>query len=190
VYSTTDLLLDRVSFPYARPAVRMFIERLASQYRAATRERLVVTSLTRPLDDQPRNASPLSVHPAGMAVDFRRPSKASSRQWLEKTLLSLENKGVIDATRERRPAHYHVAVFPDKYATYAATLGAIIPAARATDDLVPTLDPVKIAAAPAHVESAIPANSSGSTLPLLLASGLVGFAGFAMFAARRKLRRA
>ena len=190
VYSTADLLLDRVSFPYARPAVRLFVERIAAEYRAATGERLVVTSLTRPLDDQPRNASPLSVHPAGMAVDFRRPSKASSRQWLEKTLLSLESKGVIDATRERKPPHYHVAVFSDKYATYALTLGATIPAASAIDNLVPSLDPRTIASAPAHVERAVPVMHGGSALPLLVAFGLVGLAGFAMVAASRRLRRA
>src|SRR5690349_22218146 len=51
-----------VSFPYARPQVRTFVERLAKQYRNACGERLVVTSLTRPTTRQPRNASPLSVH--------------------------------------------------------------------------------------------------------------------------------
>ncbi len=111
------------AFPYARPAVRLFVENLAAEYHAATGERLVVTSLTRPISRQPRNASELSVHPAGMAVDLRVPGKASSRKWLEKRLLQLEDKVVLDATKERKPAHYHVAVFPREYEKYIASLG-------------------------------------------------------------------
>lgn len=112
------LVVNRVSFPYARPAVKLFIERLAEQYHAATGERLVVTSLTRPLTRQPRNAHALSVHPTGMAVDLRIPRNPSARAWLENTLLSLEASELLDATRERRPPHYHIAVFPDRYSTY------------------------------------------------------------------------
>ena len=52
-----DYELAGVSYPYARPQVKTFIERLASQYKDATGEKLVVTSLTRPLCEQPRNAS-------------------------------------------------------------------------------------------------------------------------------------
>ena len=107
-----------ISFAYARPAVKLFVERLAAQFRAATGEKLVVTSLTRPISRQPSNASDLSVHPAGMAVDFRVPRKASSRRWLENTLVSLERSRVLDVTKERRPAHYHVAVFPSQYEDY------------------------------------------------------------------------
>jgi LysM repeat protein len=66
-----DYTLARPAFPYARPEVRLFIERLAKQYRAACGEQLVITSLTRPLNRPPRNASSLSVHPAGLAVDLR-----------------------------------------------------------------------------------------------------------------------
>jgi hypothetical protein len=120
--SNADLLVSNVSFPYARPEVKLFVERLARQYREATGERLVVTSLTRPLSRQPRNAHDLSVHPAGMAVDFRIPASVNSRTWLEVTLLVLEGQGLLDATRERRPPHYHVAVFPDRYSTYVEGL--------------------------------------------------------------------
>jgi hypothetical protein len=114
-----DYLLNKVSFPYARAEVRMFVEHLATDYRAATGEPLVVTSLTRPDALQPRNAHQLSVHPAGMAVDFRVPDNASHRVWFEKTLLELETRGLIDATRERYPPHYHVAVFGEPYSAYA-----------------------------------------------------------------------
>ena len=116
-----DYTLVDVSFPFARPEVRLFIERLSSQYRRACNERLVVTSLTRPLSHQPRNASDRSVHPTGMAIDLRRPA-GRCRGWLEEVLLSLEARGVLEATRERRPPHYHVAVYPKPYAAYVRGL--------------------------------------------------------------------
>lgn len=114
--------LANVSFPYARVAVKTFVERLAAQYRSACGEQLVVTSLTRPLNRQPGNASDLSVHPAGMAVDLRVSRKSACRRWLERTLLSLEKTGVLDVTRERFPPHYHVALFPNPYIAYVDRL--------------------------------------------------------------------
>lgn len=121
VRTTSNYVVNDVSFPYARPAVKAFLDRLAAQYRNATGERLVVTSLTRPVSRQPENASALSVHPAGMAVDLRIPKSARNRRWLERTLLSLEDKAVLDVTRERHPAHYHVAVYPEQYERYLAS---------------------------------------------------------------------
>lgn len=115
--------LAAVSFPYARAEVKTFIERLGSQYRASCGERLVVTSLTRPLSRQPSNASTLSVHPTGMAVDLRRSNRSSCRRWIEKTLLSMEQKGLVEATRERHPPHYHVTLFPKPYMRYLASKG-------------------------------------------------------------------
>jgi LysM repeat protein len=117
-----DYVLASVSHPYARPAVKLFVERLAAQYRDACGEKLVVTSLTRPVREQPRNASHLSVHPAGMAVDLRVSGRAACRRWLERTLMSLERQGVLDAIRENRPPHYHVALFPEPYTRYVARL--------------------------------------------------------------------
>lgn len=118
VKGNRDYELAGVSFPYARPEVRTFIERLARQYRAACGEPLVVTSLVRPNTRQPRNASEDSVHPTGMAVDLRRSAKASCRRWLERMLLQLERRRVLEATRERWPAHYHVALYPRPYLRY------------------------------------------------------------------------
>ena len=120
VEGNQDFSLSRVSFPYARPEILLFIQHLAARYHADNGEKLIVTSLVRPTDLQPRNAHKLSVHPAGMAVDFRIPSTASERSWLEKALLGLENAGVLDVTREHNPPHYHVAVFPAEYVAYAA----------------------------------------------------------------------
>jgi hypothetical protein len=114
--------LHDVSFGVARPEVKLFVERLSSQYRAACGERLVVTSLTRPTSLQPINASSRSVHPTGMAVDLRVPAKASCRRFLESTFLSLERRRLIDATLERSPLHFHVAVFPDEYVRYVSSL--------------------------------------------------------------------
>ena len=108
-----QLASGEVSFPYARPEVKTFLEQLSSAYHAACGEPLVVTSLVRPISRQPWNASPISVHPTGMAVDLRRSDRHSCRQWLESTLLALEGEGMIEAIRERWPPHYHVAVFPD-----------------------------------------------------------------------------
>ena len=121
VSSNADLMLSSgVSFPYARPEVKLFAERLARQYRSACGEKLVVTSLTRPWSRQPSNGSSRSVHPTGMALDLRKSSKGSCQRWLERTLLSLEGSGVLEATRERRPPHYHVAVFPRPYRQHVA----------------------------------------------------------------------
>lgn len=114
--------LHDVSYPYARPAVKLFVERLAQQFRSACGERLTVTSLTRPLDEQPSNAHEQSVHPTGMAVDLRVPRTGRCRDWLNRVLLSLESTGVLEATRERNPAHYHVAVFPEQYERYVHNL--------------------------------------------------------------------
>jgi hypothetical protein len=129
-------LADNVSFPYARPEVKTFVERLSDQYHSACGERLVVTSLTRPITRQPANASAISVHPTGMAIDLRRSDSSGCRLWLETVLLDLENKGVIEATREQYPPHYHVAVFPNPYLQYVASGEALpdIQVARSTHE--------------------------------------------------------
>lgn len=113
-----DFALHAVSFPYARQEVAVFIQRLAAQYRAACGEQLVVTSLTRPSTRQPRNASDRSVHPTGMAMDLRYSRDRNCRAWLEDVLLSLEGAGILDATLERYPRHYHIALFPRQYMAY------------------------------------------------------------------------
>lgn len=121
VEGNRDFVLKRsIRFPYARPEVKLFLERLGEQYRAACGQRLVVTSLVRPKNRQPRNASPLSVHPTGMAMDLRRSTRYPCRAWLESVLLSLEDRGLAEAARERYPPHYHVVLFPDPYLDYVA----------------------------------------------------------------------
>jgi hypothetical protein len=145
-----DYALSDVSFPYARHDVLAFVSQLATQYRAATDERLVVTSLTRPTSLQPVNAHALSVHPAGLAVDFRVPAGAKARKWLERALLQFERDGVLDVTREQTPAHYHVAVYPAAYRAYrdresAPEVLSVAPVAAAVASIAIT--PVAVATA-------------------------------------------
>lgn len=120
VEANSDLTLRGVSHPYVLPTTSTFLTRLAAQYRGVCGEQLVVTSALRPRDEQPRNASPYSVHPVGMAVDLRIPRDPECRRWLARTLLILEARNVIEATEELRPAHYHIAVFPLEYRKYVA----------------------------------------------------------------------
>ena len=100
----------------------LFIERLSRQYLAACGEQLVITSLTRPTERQPRNASDRSVHPTGMAVDLRYSGNRNCRLWLERVLGDLEQTRDLEATRERYPPHYHIAIFPNQYAGYVEIL--------------------------------------------------------------------
>ena len=106
------------------PTTRDFVRQLAARYRAACGERLVVTGALRPLDRRLANSSPRSVHPTGMAVDLRKPS-GRCLTWLRRTLLAQERAGLIEATEERRPPHFHIAVFPRAARTtprYAASV--------------------------------------------------------------------
>jgi LysM repeat protein len=133
--------LAAVSYPYARPEVKLFVERFSEQYVQACGEKLTVTSLTRPINLQPANASETSVHPTGMAVDLRVPRDGKCRSWLESTLLSLEGTGVLDVTREYYPPHFHVAIYTKIYGNYVATLdktspGAAVAAGGLTDYVV------------------------------------------------------
>jgi LysM repeat protein len=159
--SSTIKLSENIGFPVARPQVRTFVQRLARQYKNACGERLVITSLTRPLSRQPWNASDLSVHPAGMAVDMRVSERRSCRRWLTNTLVDLEQRGVIDATRERYPAHFHIAVFPSSYANYVAGLDAASkPAVKSVAVKSTSTDKPPVATPPMTYASMIPFPSS------------------------------
>ncbi len=122
-----------VSFPYVRPATYTFVTRLAAQYRRACGEKLVVTSATRPKTSQPWNSHARSVHPTGMAIDLRKPA-GQCRTWLRETLLSLERAGLLEATEEYRPPHFHVAVFARPYEQYVKRRGGTVATAKATSD--------------------------------------------------------
>jgi hypothetical protein len=113
-----DYRVADASYPYALPTTRTFVQRLASQYRDACGERLVITSATRPRSLKLRNSVTESVHPSGMAVDVRKPTRGSCLRWLRQTLLDVEGEGVIEAIEEHHPPHFHIAVFPAQYRRY------------------------------------------------------------------------
>lgn len=117
-----DFTLHEVGYPYVRPATLTFVHRLAPQFVAACGEPLQVTSAVRPATRQPANSVAKSVHPTGMAIDLHKPTNADCRKWLRETLLELENSGVIEATEEFSPPHFHVAVYSTPYRRYVAAL--------------------------------------------------------------------
>jgi LysM repeat protein len=106
---TMDMTLERVTYPFVLPRTRDVLNVFARKYREACGERLVVTSAARPRTEQPRNASPQSVHPTGMAIDFRKPT-GNCLSFMRGELVALEKLGIVEATEERHPVHFHVAV--------------------------------------------------------------------------------
>ena len=72
---------------------------------------LVITSALRPKSRQPANSTDRSVHPAGMAIDLRKPS-GKCLTWLRSTLVALEEKGVVEAMAQGAVAGYPVDVQP------------------------------------------------------------------------------
>lgn len=145
-----DFRLHAVSFPYVLASTRVFVERLGQQYRSSCGEQMVVTSAVRPATRQPANSSDESVHPTGMAVDLRKPS-GRCLTWLRSTLADLEKAGVLEATEERHPVHFHVAVFPQPYAAYLG--GAEPERIASSDDDDGASAPTAAAPAPATVRA-------------------------------------
>ena len=155
---TTDLTLDRVSYPFVLRRTRDVLNVFAKNYRAACGERLVVTSAARPRTQQPRNASPQSVHPTGMAIDFRRPAEPCL-SFMRKELLRLEREGVLEATEERRPVHFHVAVlqrgrFAPATPAVASATAAPTPSPQVAEVAPAPAAPAPVAPAPVATDSA------------------------------------
>ena len=123
-------VVANAGMPYVRPETKAFVLDLAADYHRACGAPMVITSATRPMSRKLVNSSSLSVHPTGMAVDLRKPT-GSCRTWLRRTLLAAERRGVIEATEERYPPHFHVAVLPSQYEKVASTQGKSSPAKRA-----------------------------------------------------------
>ena len=123
VNNTENFVLDGgVTFPYARPATKLWLHRFSRQYRVACGEQLMVTSLLRPKKRRLWNGSRKSVHPTGMAVDLRIPRNPRCRSYLERNLLVMEGAEFLEATLEvsERAPHYHVAVYSRQYLKYIA----------------------------------------------------------------------
>lgn len=126
----SNFTLHQVGYPFVRPATLTFVERLGAQYRRACGEPLRVTSAVRPSTRQPANSVDKSVHPTGMAIDLHKPADGECRAWLRETLLELEDAGVLEATEEFSPPHFHVAVYPTPYRKYIAERARATQAAR------------------------------------------------------------
>lgn len=109
--STASYRLRGVSMPYVRPATQAFVARFGADYRRSCGEPLTVTSAMRPTSMHLANSVEKTVHPTGMAVDLRVPQRARCRTWMRNALIGLERRGVVNATEERRPAHFHVVVY-------------------------------------------------------------------------------
>lgn len=99
--------------PYVLPSTAEFVYATATAYRAAGCGRLAVTGAGRLTTERPVNGSLHSVHPTGMAVDIRvRGVSSVCEEWLNAHFTTAEANGVIDATREHLPPHFHVVVVP------------------------------------------------------------------------------
>ncbi len=118
---TDSLKFNDVSRPYVLPVVAEFVYRLADQYNYGQKcGPLVLNGAARDVAFQQTlgNGSKKSVHPAGMAVDFKSTSLTSRCQnWLEETLLDIEAAKRIDFTKEvsEQSPHYHVTVATHEY---------------------------------------------------------------------------
>jgi len=119
---TKSLKFNMVTRPYVLPMVAEFVYRLADQYNYDQHcGPLYLNGAARDVAFQKTlgNGSDKSVHPAGMAVDFKSTGLTPRCQtWLEQTLLEIEAAKRIDFTIERSPAHYHVAVATHHYETW------------------------------------------------------------------------
>jgi hypothetical protein len=109
--STRAYRLRGVSVPFVRPTTRAFVARFGADYRRSCGEPLTVTSAMRPTSMHLANSVDKTVHPTGMAVDLRIPQRSGCRAWMRSALIGLERQGVVNATEERRPAHFHVVVY-------------------------------------------------------------------------------
>ena len=134
-----NFTLHEVGYPYVRPATLTFVQRLATQYVDACGEPMQVTSAVRPATRQPSNSVAKSVHPTGMAIDLHKPSDPKCRGWLRETLLELEGSGVIEATEEFAPPHFHVAVYSTPYRRYVASLSRDASTTLASNDAARTI---------------------------------------------------
>lgn len=100
--------------PHVLPSTAHFMYRIAEQYNASGCGKLRVNDATRLVSERPRNGSPYSVHPAGMALDLRVIDlNETCYAVFEGLLRDAEASGQADVTREYFPPHFHVVVVPE-----------------------------------------------------------------------------
>lgn len=113
---------NRHLYGYSRPYTVRFIRRLGAQFALRFPGRhFTVTSLVRTCAYQKRlargngNATTCekSSHVTGATADIRWSDlNRAERRWMEGTLLTLERRGLIQATKENGQPVYHVMVYP------------------------------------------------------------------------------
>lgn len=112
-------------YRFTRPWTKRFLERVLGAGHRLTGERFKVTSLVRTKIYQrklvKKGANAISgsgwwrqsSHLTGATIDISYKNMSpKARRWLEKKLLILERKGLVEATKERRSYCFHVMVFP------------------------------------------------------------------------------
>lgn len=136
-------LSSGVGWAFATPEAVAFLDQLGPEYERNCGAPMVVTSATRPRSKSPRNGHPQTVHPTGIAVDLRKPYRGPCLDWLRQRLSELESAGRIEATEERRPPHFHIAVMsrpgsaPRRSATALAASSASVGRQMGTSGNVP-----------------------------------------------------
>lgn len=127
VRSSIGVIIDDLSHsqPYLVPEAYKILKEIGREFAKATnRDRIVITSLTRPLENQKDltktnlNASPnTSSHSYGVSFDiaytrFNRNRKYShdAHKAIEEILIKLQSEGRILVIREKQSACYHVTV--------------------------------------------------------------------------------
>lgn len=105
-----------------RPQTERFLNRLGKQFFERFGHHLWVTSAFRSLEDQAalrtRNTNAAatsgpfrSVHPTGAVVDISHSGLTKAeKQWMRNVLLSLERRGLVEATEEHSQPCFHIMV--------------------------------------------------------------------------------
>jgi hypothetical protein len=110
---------------YCRPWTAKFLRDYGRQYGDTFQDRFKITSAVRTVEEQATlrnrrynpNAAPaqgrlMSSHPTGSTIDISKNGmSAAELAWFREKLISLEEKGLIEATEERREPCFHIMVF-------------------------------------------------------------------------------
>jgi hypothetical protein len=97
--------------PYALPSTVAFATEMSVAYNTFGCGRLVIKDTLRLTTERPKNGSPESVHPAGMALDIRtKYIPVECADWLRTYISQKEAEGKVDGTQEWKPEHLHIVV--------------------------------------------------------------------------------
>lgn len=112
-------------YRYSRPWTKRFLDRELGAGHRATGHRFKITSLVRTKMYQKKlvkkGANAISgkkwwmqsSHLTGATVDISyKDMSPKAQRWLEKRLLQLERRGLIEATKEHRSLCFHIMIFP------------------------------------------------------------------------------